>query len=99
MFQIFGPDMQNRSFKETDEVIARANDTEYGLAAAVFSNDVNKIYKVSSALKAGTVWANTYNVLVTQVRYCILYSIKCNTAIAYICKCNYNLNVQYARCT
>ena len=59
--------MQISSFKDEDEVIARANNTPYGLAAAVFTNDINRMYKMTSALKAGSVWGNTYNVLVPQV--------------------------------
>ena len=65
--QIFGPVMQISSFKTVDEVIERANNTNYGLAAGVFTKNVDKMYQVSSALKAGHVWGNTYNVLVTQV--------------------------------
>ena len=64
--EIFGPVMQVTSFKDTDEVIERANNTEYGLAAAVFSKNVDTIHHVTSALQAGKIWVNTYNVLVCQ---------------------------------
>lgn len=64
--EIFGPVMQISSFKDEDEVISRANNTPYGLAAAVFTNDINRMYKMTSSLKAGSVWGNTYNVLVPQ---------------------------------
>lgn len=43
-------------FKTIEEVIERANDTEYGLAAAVFTRDLNKAMTVSAAVQAGTVW-------------------------------------------
>lgn len=43
-------------FKTIEEVIERANNTEYGLAAAVFTRDLNKAMTVSSAVQAGTVW-------------------------------------------
>lgn len=59
--------MQISSFKDSDEVIERANNTNYGLAAAVFTKNVDRMYQISTALKAGTVWGNCYNVLVPQV--------------------------------
>ena len=42
-------------------VIARANNTEYGLASGVFTNDINKAMHVADSIKAGTVFVNTYN--------------------------------------
>jgi acyl-CoA reductase-like NAD-dependent aldehyde dehydrogenase len=42
-------------------VATRANDTAYGLAAGVWTNDVRKVHAMAAALKAGTVWVNTYN--------------------------------------
>jgi len=64
--EIFGPVMQISSFKDTDEVIERANNSNYGLAAAVFTKNVDRMYHISSALKAGNMWVNCYNVLVPQ---------------------------------
>lgn len=61
--EIFGPVMQISKFKTKEEVIERANDTSYGLAAAVFSNNVHTINHMTSALQAGTVWVNCYNAL------------------------------------
>ncbi|CAL8234392.1 unnamed protein product [Boreogadus saida] len=49
-----------------EEVIERANNTEYGLAAAVFTNDINKAMAISTSVQAGTVWINCYNALSTQ---------------------------------
>ena len=60
--EIFGPVMNVLKFKTTDEVIARGNKTCYGLAAAVWTNDVKKALKVSNGLRAGTVWVNCYDV-------------------------------------
>ncbi|CAF0970983.1 unnamed protein product [Rotaria sordida] len=59
--EIFGPVMQILKFKTTDEVIERANDTDYGLAASVFTKDLDKAIVVSNGLRAGSVWVNTYD--------------------------------------
>jgi aldehyde dehydrogenase (NAD+) len=59
--EIFGPVMQILKFKSVDEVIERANDTDYGLAASVFTNDLDKAMVVSNGLRAGSVWVNTYD--------------------------------------
>lgn len=48
--------MQVLKFKNLEEVITRANDTKYGLAAAVFTRDIDKAHYVSNGLRAGTVW-------------------------------------------
>ena len=58
--EIFGPVMQILKFKTKEEVIERANETDYGLAAAVFSTNVNTINEMVEALEAGSVWVNTY---------------------------------------
>ena len=60
--EIFGPVMSIRKFKTMDEVVELANDTEYGLAAGVWTNDTNKIQHIVNNVKAGTVWVNTYDV-------------------------------------
>ena len=44
-------------FKDVDEVIDRANDTVYGLAAAVFTKDIDKALAISNGVRAGTVWS------------------------------------------
>ncbi|CAF2364132.1 unnamed protein product [Rotaria sp. Silwood2] len=59
--EIFGPVMQVLKFKTIDEVIERANDTDYGLAASVFTKDLDKAIVVSNGLRAGSVWVNTYD--------------------------------------
>ncbi|XP_069749039.1 retinal dehydrogenase 2-like isoform X2 [Narcine bancroftii] len=64
--EIFGPVQQIIKFKTVEEVIKRANNTHYGLVAAVFTKDINKAFTVASALQAGTVWLNCYNALNVQ---------------------------------
>jgi hypothetical protein len=53
--------MQILKFKDVNEVIERANDTDYGLAASIFSKDLDKSIVVSNGLRAGSVWVNTYD--------------------------------------
>ncbi len=60
--EIFGPVVSTLTFRDVDEVIAAGNATNYGLAAAVWTRDISKAHKAARALKAGTVWVNTYNV-------------------------------------
>ena len=59
--EIFGPVMTILPFDDEEEGIRRANDTEYGLAAAVFTQDVTRSHRVIAELQAGTTWINTYN--------------------------------------
>uniref|UniRef100_A0A671XIP1 Aldehyde dehydrogenase 2 family member, tandem duplicate 1 n=1 Tax=Sparus aurata TaxID=8175 RepID=A0A671XIP1_SPAAU len=67
--EIFGPVMQIFKFKTVEEVLTRANDTKYGLAAAVFTKDIDKANYVSSGLRAGTVWINCYDVFGAQAPF------------------------------
>jgi aldehyde dehydrogenase (NAD+) len=60
--EIFGPVMSIITFKDMDEVVRRANNTMYGLAAAVWTKDVAKAHNMSARLRAGTVWVNCYDV-------------------------------------
>lgn len=60
--EIFGPVMAVLSFTDEDEVIARANDTEFGLAAGVFTRDLARGHRVIAQLHAGTCWINHYNI-------------------------------------
>jgi betaine-aldehyde dehydrogenase len=60
--EIFGPVMSVLVFDSVDEVIARANDTEFGLAAGVFTADLEMAHEVIAQLQAGTCWINTYNI-------------------------------------
>lgn len=59
--EIFGPVVVVLPFDNIEEVIERANNTPYGLAAGVWTNDIKTALKVSNKLKAGTVWINDYN--------------------------------------
>lgn len=59
--EIFGPVMQIMKFKTIDEVLKRANDTTYGLAAAVFTNNIETYLKYTERIQAGVVWVNSYH--------------------------------------
>ncbi|HKR05799.1 MAG TPA: aldehyde dehydrogenase family protein [Bacteroidia bacterium] len=59
--EIFGPVLSIQTFRTVEEVIEKANNTPYGLSGGVWTDKGSKIFKVSSKLKAGVVWANTYN--------------------------------------
>ena len=61
--EIFGPVMSILRFKTMREVIERANDTDFGLAAAVWTKDISKANTVANGVRAGTVWVNCYNAL------------------------------------
>ena len=67
--EIFGPVMSVIPFKNLDEVIARANRTKYGLAAAVWTRDIKKALAVANGVRAGTIWVNCYNVLDTRAPF------------------------------
>jgi phenylacetaldehyde dehydrogenase len=58
--EIFGPVLSIIPFKDEDDAVFQGNDTEYGLAAAVWTRDVSRAHRVSRALKVGRVWINTY---------------------------------------
>ena len=58
--EIFGPVLAEISFQNFDEVIDQANRTFYGLAAAVWTRDIQKAHRAARALKAGAVWVNCY---------------------------------------
>jgi betaine-aldehyde dehydrogenase len=60
--EIFGPVMSILEFEDEQEVIERANATEFGLAAGVFTNDLTRGHRVIARLQAGTCWINQYNV-------------------------------------
>ena len=60
--EIFGPVLSVLKFKDIDEIAKRANATNFGLAAAVWSRDIAKAHRLASRLRAGTVWINCYDV-------------------------------------
>jgi aldehyde dehydrogenase (NAD+) len=67
--EIFGPVQQIMKFKTMDELIERANKTIYGLAAAVFTNDLERALHLSQGLRAGTVWVNCYDAFSAQTPF------------------------------
>jgi len=67
--EIFGPVMQIIKFKTLDEVIERGNATNYGLAAAVYTNDITNAMYLSQNLRAGTMWINCYDIFQAGVPF------------------------------
>ena len=59
--EIFGPVLAIQTFRTDDEVIEKANNTPFGLSAGVWTDKGSKIFNMTSKLKAGVIWANTYN--------------------------------------
>jgi len=60
--EIFGPVVTASPFSDIDQIVAEANNSEYGLAAGVWTKDISKAHRVANKLRAGTVWINCYNV-------------------------------------
>ena len=58
--EVFGPVLSVIGFEDEADAIRIANDTIYGLAAGVWTRDIGRAIRVSEAIKAGTVWVNTY---------------------------------------
>lgn len=67
--EIFGPVVSVLPFKTFDEVVERANRTYYGLAAAVFTKNIDKAHLYAKSVKAGTVWVNCYHVVDTTTPF------------------------------
>ncbi len=67
--EIFGPVMSVLAFDDEADVVTRANATEFGLAAGVFTNDLSRGHRVAAALEAGIVWINTYNITPIEVPF------------------------------
>lgn len=67
--EIFGPVMAVLSFRTEDEVVERANDTVYGLAAGIFTRDISRAHRVAARLQAGTIWINTYNITPIEIPF------------------------------
>jgi betaine-aldehyde dehydrogenase len=59
--EIFGPVLTVQRFSDEAEAVALANDTEYGLAAGLWTQDVDRAWRVGRAIRAGTIWINTYH--------------------------------------
>ncbi|MCC6001117.1 MAG: aldehyde dehydrogenase family protein, partial [Pararhodobacter sp.] len=67
--EIFGPVMSVLDFDTEEEVIARANATEFGLAAGVFTADMARAHRVVAQLQAGTCWINSYNLTPVEMPF------------------------------
>ena len=67
--EIFGPVMAVLGFEDEDEVVARANDTRFGLAAGVFTRDLARAHRTIARLEAGTCWINHYNVTPVELPF------------------------------
>src|ERR1700675_2805847 len=60
--EIFGPVVTAIPFKDTGDLVAKANNTVYGLAAGIWTRDIQKAHRIAAQLRAGTVWINCYNI-------------------------------------
>jgi phenylacetaldehyde dehydrogenase len=67
--EIFGPVALVGSFTDEDEAVRLANDTDFGLAAGIFTRDVKRAHRVAAAVNAGTVWVNTYGMFDAAIPY------------------------------
>lgn len=67
--EIFGPVMSVLDFETEDEVVERANATEFGLSAGVFTADLSRAHRVCDRLQAGTLWINTYNLAPVEMPF------------------------------
>jgi phenylacetaldehyde dehydrogenase len=61
--EVFGPVLVAVPFDDLEDAIRQANDTPFGLAASVWSNDLSAVHRIVPRLRAGTVWVNAHNVL------------------------------------
>lgn len=59
--EIFGPVVAAFSFKDTEDLVRRANNTTYGLSAGIWTRDIGKAHRLARELRAGTIWINCYN--------------------------------------
>ena len=61
--EIFGPVVSATAFDNVDELVRRANSTNFGLGSGVWTRDVSRAHRVAKAIRAGTVWVNCYNLM------------------------------------
>jgi len=67
--EIFGPVLSIIPFEDEDEAVSIANDTPYGLASGVWSQDINRCMRMMRAVRSGVVWVNTYRVAAAQLPF------------------------------
>lgn len=67
--EIFGPVMSVLDFSDEEEVLQRANNTSFGLAAGIFTKDIARAHKMAARLKAGTIWINNYNLTPVEIPF------------------------------
>lgn len=83
--EILGPVVSIFKFNDVDDAIKRANATQYGLAAGVYTNDINNVFKVAHALDAGTIWVNCYEVVPNQAPFGGFKQSGCGRELYEIC--------------
>jgi len=67
--EVFGPLLSIMPFTDENDVLRRANDTEFGLSGAVFTQDFSRAHRVANKIQAGIVWINEYNVTPAEVPF------------------------------
>jgi len=67
--EIFGPVLSIIPFESEEEAVAIGNDTRYGLAAGIWTRDINRVQRVSRAIRAGMIWVNTYRAVAAQTPF------------------------------
>ena len=67
--EIFGPVASVMQFEDEEEAVKMANDTKFGLAAAIWTKDISRAFRLSRRIRAGTVWVNAYGKVYAETEY------------------------------